>query len=325
MDVLLFLQLFSGLIYLLFGGDLLVRGAVALARKFHVPPMIIALTIVAFGTSLPELVVVVQATLTGYPGLVLGNVVGSNIANVLLVAGAAAVIYPLTYGEHSVRRDSLFMLATSVLVVFLSWNGLLGLVEGAIMLGGLVLVNALTAREAARAFRDSELKAPLEWVLGLPTNMWLILLFIVVGAVGLPTGAKMVVDASVEIAAALGVSDTVVGLTVLAIGTSLPELATTVTAAVQKRTDVAIGTIVGSNMFNILAILGLAAAISPAPIEVPGGFFSLDFPVMLGAALVLTALALVKRPVGRTSGVIFLVAYVAYLILLGLRTQGWVF
>jgi cation:H+ antiporter len=325
MDPLLFLQLFSGLIYLLFGGDLLVRGAVALARKFHVPPMIIALTIVAFGTSLPELVVVVQATLAGYPGLVLGNVVGSNIANVLLVAGAAAVVSPLTYGEHSVRRDSLFMVATSVLVVFLSWNGTLGPLEGGVMLGGLVLVNAITAREAARAFRDSELKAPLEWVLGLPTNMWVILLFIVVGAVGLPIGAKMVVDASVEIAAALGVSDTVVGLTVLAIGTSLPELATTVAAAVQKRTDVAIGTIVGSNMFNILAILGLAAAISPAPIAVPGGFFSLDFPVMLGAALVITALALLRRPVGRTLGVTFLVAYAAYLLLLGLRTQGLAF
>jgi cation:H+ antiporter len=322
MDPLLFLQLFSGLIYLLFGGDLLVRGAVALARKFHVPPMIIALTIVAFGTSLPELVVVVQATLAGYPGLVLGNVVGSNIANVLLVAGAAAVVSPLTYGEHSVRRDSLFMLATSVLVVFLSWNGTLGLLEGGIMLGGLVLVNAITAREAARAFRDSELKAPLEWVLGLPTNMWVILLFIVVGAVGLPIGAKMVVDASVEIAAALGVSDTVVGLTVLAIGTSLPELATTVTAAVQKRTDVAIGTIVGSNMFNILAILGLAAAISPAPIAVPGGFFTLDFPVMLGTALVLSVFVWLKRPVGKTAGIAFLVAYATYIVVLFLRTQG---
>jgi cation:H+ antiporter len=325
MDPLLFLQLFSGLIYLLFGGDLLVRGAVALARKFHVPPMIIALTIVAFGTSLPELVVVVQATLAGYPGLVLGNVVGSNIANVLLVAGAAAVIYPLTYGDHSVRRDSLFMVATNVLLVFLCWNGTLDLAEGAILLAGLVVVNVLTAREAARAFRESELKAPLEWALGLPTNTWVILLFIVAGAVGLPIGAKMVVDASVEIAVAWGVSDAVVGLTVLAIGTSLPELATTVTAAVQKRTEVAIGTIVGSNMFNILAILGVAATISPAPIEVPRGFFTLDFPVMLGAALVLTALAMVKRPVGRTSGVMFLVAYVAYLLLLGLRTQGIVF
>ncbi|MGB5674752.1 MAG: calcium/sodium antiporter [Gemmatimonadota bacterium] len=325
MDVLLFLQLFSGLIYLLFGGDLLVRGAVALARKFHVPPMIIALTVVAFGTSLPELVVVVQATLTGYPGLVLGNVVGSNIANVLLVAGAAAVVFPLTYGEHSIRRDTLFMVAASVLLVFLSWSGALGLLDGAIMLGGLVVVNALTAGEAARAFRDSELKAPLEWVLGLPTNMWVILLFIAAGAVFLPIGAELVVDASVEIAAVLGVSDTVVGLTVLAVGTSLPELATTVSAAIRKRTDVAIGTIVGSNMFNILAILGVAAAISPQPIVVPRGFFSLDFPVMLGAALAISALAWLKRPVGRTAGVIFLVAYAAYLLLLVLRTQGLVF
>jgi len=325
MDVLLFLQLFSGLIYLLFGGDLLVRGAVALARKFHVPPMIIALTVVAFGTSLPELVVVVQATLTGYPGLVLGNVVGSNIANVLLVAGAAAVVFPLTYGEHSVRRDTLFMVATSVLLVVLCWNGALGLLDGAIMLGGLVVVNALTAGEAARAFRDSELKAPLEWVLGLPTNVWVILLFISAGAVFLPIGAELVVDASVEIAAVLGVSDTVVGLTVLAVGTSLPELATTVSAAIRKRTDVAIGTIVGSNMFNILAILGVAAAISPQPIAVPRGFFSLDLPVMLGAALAISVLAWLKRPVGRTAGVMFLVAYAAYLLLLVLRTQGLVF
>ena len=252
----------------------------------------------------------------------LGNVVGSNIANVLLVAGTAAVICPLTYGEHSVRRDSLFMVGTTVLLVFLCWNGALDLTEGAILLAGLVAVNVLTAREAARAFRDSELKAPLEWVLGLPTNLWVILLFILVGAVALPVGAKMVVDASVEIAAGLGVSDTVVGLTVLAIGTSLPELATTVTAAVQKRTDVAVGTIVGSNMFNILAILGVAAVITPEPIPVPGGFFPLEFPVMLGAAVALSVLAWLKRPVGRSMGVIFLVAYAAYLLVLVLRTRG---
>jgi len=323
MEALLFLQLFSGLIYLLFGGDLLVRGSVALARKFHVPPMIIALTIVAFGTSLPELVVVVQATLSGYPGLVLGNVVGSNIANVLLVAGSAAVIYPLTYGEHSVRRDSLFMVATTVLLVFLCWNGVLGLVEGAILLTGLVVVNVLTAREAARAFRESELKAPLEWVLGLPTNIWIIFLFIAVGAVGLPVGAKLVVDASVEIAATLGVSDTVVGLTVLAIGTSLPELATTVSAALHKRTDVAVGTIVGSNMFNILAILGVATVIAPSPIAVPDGFFTLDFPVMLAAALALSIFAWIKRPVGRTAGIVFLGGYLVYIVVLFLRGAAY--
>jgi cation:H+ antiporter len=322
MDLLLFLHLFSGLIYLLFGGDLLVRGSVALARKFHVPSMIIALTIVAFGTSLPELVVVVQATVSGYPGLVFGNVVGSNIANVWLVAGSAAVIFPLTYGEHSVRRDSVFMIIATLLLVTLCWNDVLSPSDGLILLAGLIVVNVLTAREAARSFRRSQLKAPLEWVLGLPTNMWVILLFIGVGAVALPIGAKLVVDASIEIASSLGVSDTVVGLTVLAIGTSLPELATTVMAAVQKRTEVAIGTIVGSNMFNILAIMGLAAAIAPSPISVPGGFFTLDFPVLLGSGLMLCVFVWMKRPVGRTAGVFFLVGYAAYILFLLWRAHG---
>jgi cation:H+ antiporter len=325
MDPTLFIKLVGGLVYLLAGGDLLVRGSVALARKFQVPPMIIALTIVAFGTSLPELVVVVQATMSGYPGLVFGNVVGSNIANVLLVAGSAAAIYPLTYGEHSVRRDSVFMIAATLLLVGLCWNGTLDAVEGAILLTGLVAVTALTAREAARSLRRSQLKAPLEWVLGLPTKIWVIGLFIAVGAVALPIGAKLVVDASVKIAANLGVSDTVVGLTILAIGTSLPELATTVMAAVQKRTEVAIGTIVGSNMINLLAILGVAAAISPSPISVPSGFFTLDFPVMVGSALLLSVFVWVKRPVGRKAGVFFLVGYGVYLLLLLMRARGQVY
>jgi cation:H+ antiporter len=322
MDATLLIKLAGGLVYLLAGGDLLVRGAVALGRKFHVPPMIIALTVVSFGTSLPELVVVIQATLSGYPGLVLGNVIGSNIANVLLVAGSAAIIYPLTYGEHSVRRDSVFMMVAMALLVGLCWDGSLDRAGGAVLLIGLVAITALTAREAARSFRRSQLKAPLEWVLGLPTKIGIILLFIALGVIALPIGAKLVVDASVRIAADLGVSDTVVGLTVLAIGTSLPELATTVMAAVQKRTDVAVGTIVGSNMFNILAILGLAAAIAPFPISVPGGFFTLDFPVMVGSALVLSMFVWLKRAVGRKTGVLFLVGYAAYIVALLLRSEG---
>ena len=321
MEATLFIKLAGGLIYLLVGGDLLVRGSVALARRFHVPPVVIALTVVAFGTSLPELVVVIGATLSGYPGLVLGNVVGSNIANVLLVAGAAAAVYPLVCGEHSVRRDSVFMIAASLLLVGLSWNGVLSRGEGLLLLGGLVAVTALSAREATRAYRESELKAPMEWVLGLPTKIGMILLFIVLGAIFLPLGAQLVVNSSVEIAEALGVSRTVVGLTVLAIGTSLPELATTVVAAVQKRTEVAVGTVVGSNMFNILAIMGTAAAIAPRSIPVPGGFFSLDFPVMIGAALVLSIFVWMKRPLGRITGITFLAAYVGYIVILFLRTQ----
>jgi cation:H+ antiporter len=323
MEATLFIKLVGGLVYLLAGGDLLVRGAVALARRFHVSPIVIALTVVAFGTSLPELVVVIQATITGFPGLVLGNVVGSNIANVLLVTGAAAAVYPLTYGEHSVRRDSFFMIGATILLVFLSWNGALDFSEGAVLLVVLVVVTGLTAREATRAYREAELKPPMEWVLGLPTRLGMIVLFIVLGALGLPLGAHLVVDASVEIARHVGVSESVVGLSVLAIGTSLPELAATLAAAHQKRTEVAIGTVVGSNIFNVLAIMGLAAVIAPSPIAVPGGFFTLDFPVMLGAALVLSIFVWLKRPVGKPAGFVFLAAYIVYIVTLFLRGAAY--
>ncbi|MCL7927560.1 MAG: sodium:calcium antiporter, partial [marine benthic group bacterium] len=242
MDPTLLIKLVGGLVYLLLGGDILVRGSVALARRFRVSPTVIALTVVAFGTSLPELVVVVRAALTGYPGLVFGNVVGSNIANVLLVAGAAAAVYPLYYGERSIRRDTLFMLAATGLLIILSIGGLLGRFDGLILLAVLAAITTLTASEAAQAYRDSELKTPMEWVLGLPTNPWMIALFIVAGAVALPIGADLVVNDSVRMAENLGVSETIIGLTILAIGTSLPELATTVVAAVQKRTEVAVGT-----------------------------------------------------------------------------------
>jgi len=322
MNPVLYIELAGGLIYLLAGGDVLVRGAVALARRFHVSPMVIALTVVAFGTSLPELVVVLQAALTGYPGLVLGNVIGSNIANVLLVMGAAAVIYPLTYGEHSVRRDSLVMIAATILLILMCVSGALTPLMGAVLLGGLVAVSLLTAREAARAYRNAELKPPMEWVLGLPAKPGIIALFIVVGAIGLPVGAKLVVDASVEIATHFGVNETVVGLTVLAIGTSLPELATTVVAAVHKRTEVVIGTVVGSNIFNVLAIMGVGAVVSPFPIDVPRGLFTLDFPVMLGAAVLLSVFVWLRRPVRRGAGIVFLVGYLVYISALVLRSRG---
>ncbi|MEJ2547400.1 MAG: calcium/sodium antiporter [Gemmatimonadota bacterium] len=320
MDPTLFIKLVGGLVYLLLGGDILVRGSVALARRLRVSPTVIALTVVSFGTSLPELVVVLKAALTGYPGLVFGNVVGSNIANVLLVAGAAAVVYPLSYGERSIRRDSLFMVAATLLLIVLSVGGLLSRMDGAILLAGLAGVTLLTAREAARAYRDSELKPPMEWVLGLPTNPWMIALFIAAGGAALPIGADLVVNASVKMAETLGVSETIIGLTILAIGTSLPELATTVVAAVQKRTEVAIGTIVGSNIFNLLAIMGVGAVLSPFPIEIPREFFTVHFPVMIGTALLLSVFVWLKRPIGRVAGIAFLGLYAAYLAVLAVRT-----
>ncbi len=322
MTALLYIQLAGGLIWLLMGGDLLVRGSVALAQRFHVSPALVALTVVALGTSLPELVVVLRAALAGYPGLAIGNVVGSNIANVLLVAGLAAVVQPLACAEGTVRRDSAVMIGVSVLFVALCATGYLSALEGGVLLVVLFVTSAFTAREALRHFRQAVLRPPIEWVLGLPASVWTILVFVLFGAVGLPLGAKLVVDGAVGIAAVLGVSDTVVGLTVLAVGTSLPELATTVMAAARRRTEVAVGAVIGSNIINILAIMGAAAVISPTAIGVPGGFLSFDLPIMLAAALALAALVWLRGAVGRTPGVLFLAGYATYVLALVLRTGG---
>lgn len=311
-----YIQLFGGLIYLLMGGDLLVRGAVALARRVRVPPFVIAVSVVAFGTSLPELVVTVQAVLEGYLGIAIGNVVGSNIANVLLVIGTPIIVYPLACTERSARRDSVVMLGVSVFFVVLCFVGDLDRLAGLVLLAGLAALLGYTVRETARTQRDVDRSTPMEWVLGLPSRAWMIALFIVAGVVGLPLGAGMFVEAAADVAGQLGVSDTVVGLTIVAVGTSLPELATAHVAAIRRQTEVAVGTVIGSCVFNILGIMGVAAVASPSPIPVPSGFLSLDLPVMLGAAFALTILVWRRRPTGRAAGILLVAGYGAYLVAL---------
>lgn len=309
-------QLIGGFIYLLGAADLLVRGAVALARRAQVPPMVVALTLVAFGTSLPELVVTLQAAVTGFSGIALGNVVGSNVANVLLVCGSAAIIYPLSIGGSSVRRDSLLMVGATLLLGILGFSLGLGRTAGVLLLLALVLVLSPTARDAARAHREAGGRAPLEAVLGLPTHRGMMALFIVVGVGFLPVGAWLVVDSAVDIAGRLGVSDMVIGASIIAFSTSLPELATTVMAAFRKETDVVVGTIVGSNIFNILVILGVASLVSPEPIQVPPSFEFLDLPAVLITALILTGFIWGKRAIDRTAGIALSTAYGAYLVAL---------
>lgn len=325
MTATLFIQLMGGLIWLLAGGDLLVRGAVALARKARVSPMVVALTVVAFGTSLPELVVVVKAALADYPGLVIGNVVGSNIANILLVGGAAAMVYPLACAAGSARRDSVIMILSTAVFIMMCSSGEIGPIAGAGLLAGLAIMMVIAARDATRQQREADDKTPLEWVLGLPDKVGTIALFIVVGAVGLPLGAGLVIESSVEIAEGLGISDAVVGLTILAFSTSLPELATTVMAAIRKKTEVAVGAIIGSNIFNILAIMGVGAVLSPSPIPVPDGFFTLDFPVMLGTAIVLAFFVWRGRSIGRVPGAVFAAGYIGYIVAIVVRQGGLVY
>ncbi len=283
-----------------------------MARRARVPPVVVALTVVALGTSLPELVVALQAAFSGYPGILLGNVVGSNVANVLIVGGLTAVVYPLAQGEDSVRRDAALMMAFSVVFALLAVFGTLGRGSGLVLLTGLALVLFLAGRDATRAQSGTDRSIPLEWVLGLPTSSWLIGVLIGAGIVGLPVGARLVVDAAVDIATRLGVSETVVGLTIIAFSTSLPELATTVVAAYRRRTDVVLGTIVGSNIMNLVAIMGLAAVISPDPVPVPGRFAAVELPLMLGSAGILATYIWMRKPVGRLSGALLCFAYGAY-------------
>lgn len=312
--MLLALQLAGGIVYLLMGGDLLVRGAVALSRRLRVSPPIVALTVVAFGTSMPELVVGLRAVQTGYPGIALGNVVGSNIANVFLVVGATAVVYPLAMAEHRGRRDTLIMLAATVLMMVLSWSGSLPRTAGMVLIACLMVLTIVAVRDALRTRTRAEVEIPLDWVLGVPSSVPMIGLFLIAGLVGLPLGARLVIEASVELAQSLGVSHTVIGLTLVALSTSLPELATTVIAAFQRRTELVLGTVIGSNLFNLLGIMGASALFSPAPIPVAGRALAVDLPVMLVAALVLTALVWRAKDLGRVTGALFLLAYGAYLV-----------
>ncbi len=284
-----------------------------LANRANVPPIVVALTVVALGTSLPELVVSVQAVFTGYPGIVLGNVVGSNIANVFLVAGLSAVVFPLAYPGGPIRRDTGVMIAASLFFTLLCLKDTLTRPAGVALLVGLILFFIPTIKEVARAHDEAEGRPPPVAVLGLPTQRRFISLFIIVGIIGLPVGAHLVVAGTLSIASRMGVSEAVVGLSIVAFATSLPELATTIVAAFRRETEVAVGTVVGSNIFNLLGIVGVAALVSHRPIEVPQTFLSLDLPVMLVAALGISLFVWLKRPLGRFPGVVFTGLYFLYI------------
>ena len=291
----------------------MVRGAVALAQRANVPPIVVALTVVALGTSLPELVVSVLAVYQGHPGIVVGNVVGSNIANVLLVAGLTAIVFPLAYPGPPIRRDSTVMIGVSVFFAILCFRNEVAFPAGVALLVGLGLYLIPTLKEVAQSHKDTDGRPPPVAVLGVPTQRRYISLFLVVGAIGLPMGARLVVRGTVDVADGLGVSEAVIGLSIVAFATSLPELATTLVAAFRKETEVAVGTIIGSNIFNILAIMGVAAVTSGYSIDIPNTFPYLDLPVMLAASLTIAAFAFLKKPIGRKAGIVFSAFYVAYI------------
>ncbi len=317
----MYLALAGGLLVLLFCGDLLVRGAVALAVRLGIPSIIIGLTIVAFGTSAPELVVSIHAVLKGAPGIAIGNVVGSNIANILLVLGLPAIIYPTLCNQPSIRRNTFLMLGTSVLFVVLCFSGALHFWQGALLFILLLLFLAYSAYYASRCPEavDDEVEELLEGD-ALPTNGLKITAYITLGILGLPLGAHLFVLGGTDIARAFGVSEAAIGLSLIAFGTSLPELATTVVAALRKQADVAVGNVIGSNIFNLLGIMGVTAMVGTVPI--PVNFLWFDLWVMLIAALLIVPFAMARTTITRSAGAVFVAGYCSYMYFLFLADRA---
>jgi cation:H+ antiporter len=302
-----------GLIILLLGGDVLVRGAVNLSLRLGVPALIVSLTIVAFGTSAPELLIAIKAVLNGSPGIAMGNVVGSNTANILMVLGIPALLVTLRTSECDSSKTYLHMLVASMLFIALAYSGEFGVVDGLVLMTvlGLILTNAFReARAHILAGEPDDLEEIEEADPDLP--YWRIVLYLLLGLIGLPLGAAILVDNASLIAREYGVSETAIGLTLVAIGTSLPELATTIMAALRRQADVALGNVIGSNMFNLLAIIGVATMFGPVPVD--RSFLTFDLWVMLASSLLLIPFVFLGRDITRAWGAALTALYVIYII-----------
>ncbi len=301
-----YLLFILGLAGLFFGGEFLVRGASAIARSFRLSPMVIGLTIVGFGTSAPEMLVSVQAALAGSPAIAIGNVVGSNIANILLILGISAVIAPLIIPVRKLWRDLGFMLLATAVIWVMLLDGNVTRLDGLLLILGLVVFLAV-------AFLTGKVE-PEEGTSG-DMPQWKAWAYTLGGLVVLVIGARLLVDGATEIARGFGVSEAVIGLTIVAVGTSLPELATSVVAAIRKQTEIAVGNIVGSNIFNIFGILGTTALIAPIPSE--ARFAMVDMPWAAAAAIGLTVLAFLLGGLPRIAGALLLATYGGYLWFMG--------
>lgn len=336
MDLLDVGRIVAGLALLVLGGELLVRGASALARRVGISSLVVGLTVVSAATSAPELAVTVGAVLRDEPGLAVGNVVGSNIVNVLLILGLSALVIPLAVKQRLVRFDLPWMVVLSIGLLLVSLDGRIGAVDGVVLLSAVVLHTVLTVVLSRRGPRVPAAAPP--GVPGArdggddddigtddtgtddrgteneppPASVPRSVLLVVLGIALLVAGASLLVDGAVNIATSLGVSSLVVGLTVVAVGTSLPELATSVIAVRRGERDLAVGNVVGSNIFNIGVVLGLPALISPEGIPVSGAAVALDMPVMLAAAVALLPIAFTGFAVARWEGALFVALYAAY-------------
>ena len=316
--VLAWLGVVVGIAALYFGAEWLVRGGAGLARRAGLSPLAIGLTVISLATSAPELGVSLQAALDGKDAVAVGNVLGSNVANIGLILGIAAVIMPISVATRVVKLDLPLLALVSGLLTWALWDGQVGRIEGAALAAGLVgyvsMTVVLARREGAKADRDADAELPPP-----AGSAWIELGLIAAGIVLLTVGSWALVEGAVYIARAAGLSDAVIGLTVVAFGTSLPELAATVVAATHGEGDMAVGNVVGSNMFNSLGIIGVTSSVMPLDVSAEGPALHADLCVMLAAAIVLLPLMRTGFRVSRWEGALLLVAYGGYVIWLFLR------
>lgn len=317
-----------GLILLTIGAEALIRGGSGLARAIGLPSLIIGLTIVAFGTSAPEIAVSIGAAYTGDPGIALGNAIGSNTCNILLILGLSAIVAPLLVSTQLVRLDVPVMIGVAGLAWLFARNGQIVRWEGLVLFALLVLYTGLLITLGLRRGCDASDPIPLctpDEAAQPPQPAPRVLpsaVLTVVGLVLLVVGARVLVSGATSLAQAMGVSDLLIGLTVVAIGTSLPEIATSLVAAIRGQRDIAVGNIVGSNIFNMLAVLGGAASVAPDPMAVEPNALQLDFPVMMAATVVCLPLFITGGRISRWEGVLLLLSYVAYVVYLFLSATG---
>jgi len=338
------LQLIAGLVLLFFGGDWLVNGGVTLAHRFRISPLVIGMTIVAFGTSAPELLVSMTSAIKGISGIAMGNVLGSNIANIGLILGLTAMLSPIATNNRKITANGVIMILASLLLLLFSLNSIISRVEGIVMFSGLVVFTAVSIKRGRMSTEKNRYVGNVENIerrnvenvnIGNTGNtegiegsenenssseihkkemsVWTAILLVILSCLMLYLGAEFLVDGATSLAKALGVSDKVIGLTIVAIGTSLPELAASVAAALKKEMEISIGNIIGSNIFNILCVLGLSAFIRP--IEFDFTQYRIDFMVMIAFATILVILIRPRKGqslLGRAAGMLMFAAYAVY-------------
>lgn len=315
-DGLTLLLFVVGLGCLIGGAEVLVRGASRLAITIGISPLVVGLTIVAFGTSAPELAVTVQASLAGQPDVALGNVVGSNIANVLLILGLSSLITSLAVAQQLVRLDIPIMIGVSVLLLLLALDGRVGRLDGLLLFAGIIAYTTFAIRQSRKESRAVEQEYQAEFGTSARGQVLLNLALVAAGLVLIVLGARWLVNGAVAVARLVGVSELVIGLTIVAVGTSLPEVATSLIASLRGERDIAVGNVVGSNIFNIMAVLGLGSALAPGGVPVAPAALRFDIPVMIAVAVACLPIFARGYVIARWQGLLFLFYYAAYTLYL---------